>query len=60
MAKYCQSQEKLLYALLDKEYSFQTFDEFIEDQKKKAVILRHDVDKLPLFGLMILGLSNDD
>ena len=38
---------KLLQALLDKAYTFQTFEEFIECQKDNAVILRHDVDKVP-------------
>jgi len=39
--------KELLQSLIDKKYSFQTFQEFLEKPKKKVVILRHDVDLLP-------------
>ena len=37
----------LIKALQRQGYFFQTFKEFINNQKEKAIILRHDVDKLP-------------
>jgi len=38
---------ELLNALLEKGYEFQTLEEFIQRPSEKAVILRHDVDRLP-------------
>ena len=37
----------LLKILINKRYSFQTFLEFLEKPENKAIVLRHDVDKLP-------------
>jgi hypothetical protein len=37
----------LLKALLKDGYSFQTFEEFLENPSERVVILRHDVDALP-------------
>lgn len=39
--------KELLDSLLEQNYSFQTFKEFLENPKDKVVILRHDVDLLP-------------
>lgn len=38
---------EFLDALKSREYNFLTFEEFLSCNLKKAVILRHDVDKLP-------------
>ncbi len=38
---------QLLTELLKNDYSFQTFEKFVARPHKKAVVLRHDVDKLP-------------
>ena len=38
---------RLLKALQNSGYSFQTFLDFIQNPKSKTVILRHDVDRLP-------------
>lgn len=39
--------QQLLNALQKQGYSFQTLSEFILSPKSKALVLRHDVDKLP-------------
>ena len=39
--------KELLSKLEDSRYSFQTFEQFIQNPKKKAIVLRHDVDLLP-------------
>ena len=51
--------KKLLYAFLDKAYTFQTFEEFIESQKNKAVVLRHDVEKLPKNSLKTARIEHE-
>ena len=38
---------KLLKALQKQDFFFQTFDEFLQKQKTKSIVLRHDVDLLP-------------
>ncbi len=38
---------KLLQSLINQDYSFQTFDDFISNPNKRVVVLRHDVDLLP-------------
>ena len=43
--------QQLLNALQKKSYVFQTFAEFIHSPKSKAIVLRHDVDKLPVNSL---------
>ena len=43
--------QQLLNALQKKSYSFQTLAEFINSPKPKAIVLRHDVDKLPVNSL---------
>lgn len=42
---------QLLDALIAQKYSFQTFNEFLKDPKEKSIVLRHDVDLLPLNSL---------
>ena len=37
--------KELLETLIEKGYSFQTFEEFINEPKDKVVVLRHDVDR---------------
>lgn len=37
--------KELLISLKNKGYTFQTFEEFIENPNKKVVVLRHDVDR---------------
>jgi hypothetical protein len=39
--------KELLASLSKGDYTFQTFDEFINSPEKNAVVLRHDVDLLP-------------
>lgn len=39
--------KKLLHSLLEQNYAFQTYAEFLKKPKKRAVVLRHDVDLLP-------------
>jgi hypothetical protein len=42
-----ESYSKLLKMLQNSGYNFQTFADFIREPEPKAVVLRHDVDKLP-------------
>jgi hypothetical protein len=37
----------LLKALVNQNFTFQTFENFLESPEKKSIILRHDVDLLP-------------
>ncbi|MDY7394080.1 hypothetical protein UMM65_02425 [Aureibaculum sp. 2210JD6-5] len=37
--------KELLEVLIEKNYAFQTFEEFINNPKDKVVVLRHDVDR---------------
>lgn len=41
----------LLQSLLEKGYSFQTFEQYLQNPASNVVILRHDVDMLPLHSL---------
>jgi hypothetical protein len=43
----CKKYTLLLRTFLDQDFHFQTFEEFISAPEKKAIILRHDVDKHP-------------
>lgn len=38
---------ELLDSLISREYSFQTFEEFLKKPTSRSIILRHDVDKTP-------------
>ena len=49
--------KKLLEALKEQNYNFQTFREFIEDPEKKCVVMRHDVDRLPENSLVIAEIE---
>ncbi len=39
--------KQLLRVLIDKKYTFQTFEEFIKSPAERSIVLRHDVDLLP-------------
>lgn len=47
VSKYIQ----LLDCLIDNKYQFQTFEEFLEKPYHKSIVLRHDVDLLPVNSL---------
>ncbi len=49
---------ELITTLKEKNYSFQTFEEFIKKPKNKVVILRHDVDLLPQNSLKFAQIQN--
>lgn len=48
-----------LKALQNEKCSFQTFQEFIENPKDKAIVLRHDVDKYPSFSLKFAQIQHE-
>lgn len=48
----------LLNNLINQGYNFQTFREFLKNPKEKAIVLRHDVDKLPENSLLFAKLQN--
>ena len=50
---------KLLHSLIEANYTFQTYDEFIQYPKEKIIILRHDVDLLPLNSLHFAKIQNE-
>lgn len=49
----------LLQELLPNGYSFQTFQDFIQQPEDKAVILRHDVDRKPENALVIAEIEKE-
>ncbi len=49
----------LLYKLQNLNYSFQTFQEYINSPKDRTIILRHDVDKLPFNSLQFAEIQNE-
>lgn len=49
----------LLKSLNSKNYKFQTFSEFIKAPIEKTIILRHDVDLLPLNSLRFAKIQNE-
>ncbi|MCB5228749.1 MAG: hypothetical protein LHW44_01580 [Candidatus Cloacimonetes bacterium] len=49
--------EALLLALQEAGYQAQTFAQFIKSPQERAVILRHDVDKMPLNSLAFAALE---
>lgn len=51
--------KELLQALIDQKYTFQTFEEFIKNPKRKVIILRHDVDQLPQNSLLFAKIQNE-
>ncbi len=55
-----QQYRVLLASLVDNQYDFQTFDEFIREPKKRTIILRHDVDLLPKNSLAFAKIQSDN
>ena len=51
--------KRLLHSFIAAGYNFQTFEDFIKNPKQKCVILRHDVDKLPLNSLKFAQIQED-
>lgn len=49
--------EKFLDSIKGKGYSFLTFADFLSSDKKKVIVLRHDVDKLPYNSLRFAELQ---
>lgn len=47
----------LLVSLLEAGYEFQTFDGFLRESSPKAIVLRHDVDRLPENALQFAELQ---
>ncbi len=50
--------KKLLTSLQQQGFSFQTLESFLKNPEKKAVILRHDVDKLPANSLAFARIQH--
>ncbi len=51
--------KKLVTALKEQGYQFQTYAEFITSPKDRMIILRHDVDLLPLNSLNFAKIQNE-
>ena len=51
--------KQLVAALKDNGYAFQTFEAFLKAPKNKVVILRHDVDLLPLNSLVFARIQHE-
>ena len=49
----------LLHTLQNQGFAFQTFQEFLSNPMDKAIILRHDVDKLPGNSLQFAQIQNE-
>lgn len=49
--------QELLANLIQSGYQFQTFDQFLREAGSKAIVLRHDVDRLPEHALRFAGLQ---
>jgi hypothetical protein len=52
------SYNNLLNSLIENGYTFQTFDEFLKQSAKRAIILRHDVDAKKLNSLHFAKIQN--
>ena len=50
---------QLLNALIEQEYHFQTFNEYLTAPKSRSIILRHDVDKLPKNSLALAKIESE-
>ncbi len=50
---------RLLKALKEQDYQFQTFHEFLTAPGKKVIVLRHDVDKRPQNSLRTAKIEHD-
>lgn len=53
-----QSYKILLQSLQQQGFSFHTFAQFLEQHKEKTMVLRHDVDKLPVNSLVTAELEH--
>lgn len=51
--------KELLKALLDQNYSFQTFEDYLRNPEFKVVMLRHDVDDLPENSLRFAQIQHE-
>lgn len=51
--------KELLFVLKSKGYEFQTFSDFLESQKEKVIMLRHDVDLLPQNSLEFAKIQHE-
>lgn len=49
---------RLLNALIEQGYSFQTFSEYLKDPSSRCIILRHDVDKRPEHSLVLAKIEH--
>lgn len=49
---------QLINCLIKEGYSFQTFEQFIQNPTEKVIILRHDVDRLPSNSLTTAKIEN--
>ncbi|MES2588254.1 MAG: hypothetical protein V4622_04685 [Bacteroidota bacterium] len=49
--------KKLLKTLQDLTYTFQSFEEFIQNPQEKSIVLRHDVDLLPKNSLLFAKIQ---
>jgi len=49
---------RLLNALIEQGYSFQTFSEYLKDPSLRCIILRHDVDKRPQNSLVFAKIEH--
>jgi len=49
---------KLLNALLEQGYQFQTFEAFLTSPQPRTIVLRHDVDKRPKNSLKLAGIES--
>lgn len=54
LQKYIQ----LLKCLIKANYAFQTFEQFIKNPLSRVIILRHDVDRIPINSLRIARIEN--
>jgi hypothetical protein len=52
--------KELLQELLANGYSFQTLQDFIQQPIEKAIIIRHDVDRLPGNSLKMARMENSE
>jgi len=51
--------KSLISTLVESNYNFQTFEEYLESPKKKSIVLRHDVDSLPLNSLQFAKIQKE-
>ena len=51
--------KELLKSLINQNYTFQTFEEFIRKPNDRSIVLRHDVDLLPHNSLLFAKIQNE-